>query len=135
MVNVSMAIYNKSGTLLYGPFHPNDLWPSGDACRVNNDGDPVVLYDQLADRWIVSQFALPNYPYGPFYECIAVSKSGTPTNNPADWYPYTFRVHNTKMDDYPKLSVWPDGYYMTVNQFDASDNYAGAGVFAFVIRC
>jgi hypothetical protein len=132
MVNLSMAIYDKSGTLLYGPFHPNELWPNGDVCRTTNDGDPVVLYDQLADRWVISQFALPNYPYGPFYECIAVTKAGTPTNNPNDWYPYTFRVHSTKMNDYPKLSVWPDGYYMTVNQFaSGSGDWAGAGVFAF----
>ena len=126
MVNLSMAIYDKSGNLLYGPFHPSDLWPSGDACNANNDGDPVVLYDQLADRWLVTQFAIP----GPYYECIAVSKTGTPTNDPNDWYPYTFLVHNTKMNDYPHLGVWPDGYYMSANQFTSS-GWGGAGAWVF----
>jgi hypothetical protein len=131
MVNLSMAVYSKTtGSLLYGPFHPNDLWPQSDICRLRNDGDPVVLYDQAADRWLVSQFALPSYPYGPFYECIGVSKTGTPTNNPNDWYLYTFLVHSNKMDDYPKLSVWPDAYYMSVNQF-TTNGWGGAGVFAF----
>jgi len=127
MVNISMAIYDKSGTLLYGPFHPNDLWPAGDVCNTNNDGDPVVIYDQLADRWIITQFALPD----PYYQCIAVSKTGTPTNNPADWYPYTFLVHNTKMNDYPKFGVWPDGYYMSANQFTGGSSWGGQGAWVF----
>ena len=131
MVNLSMAVYSKTtGSLLYGPFHPNDLWPQSDICRIRNDGDPVVLYDQAADRWLISQFALPSYPYGPFYECIGVSRTGIPTNNPNDWYLYTFLVHSNKMDDYPKLSIWPDAYYMSVNQFTTS-GWGGAGVFAF----
>ena len=129
MVNLSTAIYDKQGNLLYGPFHPSDLWPSGDVCHTSNDGDPVVVYDQLADRWLLTQFALPHYPNGPFYECIAVSKGSTPTNDPNDWYPYTFQVHATKMDDYPKIGVWPDGYYMSANQF--TSGWAGVGVWVF----
>jgi len=132
MVNVSMAVYDKSGNLLYGPFFPSALWPTGDICAGADDGDPVVVYDQLSDRWLVSQFKLPNYPNGPFYECIAVSKTGTPTNVPADWYPYTFLVSSSKMNDYPKISVWPDAYYMTANQFTAgAGNWGGVGVWAF----
>ncbi|HEX7973635.1 MAG TPA: hypothetical protein VF498_04430, partial [Anaerolineales bacterium] len=128
MVNLSVAIYGKDGVLRYGPFHLGSLWPAGDPCQVNNDGDPVALYDQLADRWLISQFAVP----GPqFYECIAVSKTGAPTNRPADWAAYTFAVPSNKMNDYPKLSVWPDGYYMSANQFDLNGSWAGAGVFAF----
>ena len=53
---------------------------------------------------MLTQFALPNYPSGPFYECFAVSKTGIPTNVPSDYWLYTFLVHNTKMDDYPKIS-------------------------------
>ncbi len=127
MVNVSTAIYDKESNLLYGPFHPTDLWPPADPCRVNNDGDVVVLYDQLADRWLLTQFALPD----PYYQCIAVSKTGIPTNDPDDWYPYTFLVHNTKMNDYPKLGIWPDGYYMSANQFTGGSAWGGAGVWVF----
>ena len=129
MVNLHTAIYDKAGNLLYGPFTPNLLWPSGDPCRLQNDGDVVAVFDQFADRWLMTQFALPNYPNGPFYECFAVSKTSAPTNVPSDWWLYTFLVHNTKMDDYPKIAVWPDAYYMTDNQFNP--NWAGAGVFAF----
>jgi hypothetical protein len=131
MVNVSMAVYNKSGTLLYGPFFPHALWPSSDVCGTTDDGDPVVLYDQLSDRWVITQFALPNYPNGPFYECIAVSKTGVPTNVPSDWWPYTFLVSNAYMNDYPKLNVWPDAYYMTANQFaSGTGSWGGVGVWA-----
>lgn len=127
MVNLSFAIWDKSGTLLYGPAANNTLWNGfGGPCETSNDGDPIVLYDQQADRWLMSQFALPNYPSGPFYQCIAISQTGDPT---AAWYRHAFLVHATKMNDYPKFGVWPDGYYMSVNQFDPG--WAGAGVFVF----
>ncbi|OYW06355.1 MAG: hypothetical protein B7X11_01135 [Acidobacteria bacterium 37-65-4] len=128
-VNLSLAIWDKSGTLVYGPVDGNTLWQGfGGPADGSNDGDPVVLYDRLADRWLISQFALPNYPGGPFYQYIAVSQSPDPTGS---WYRYAFKVSDTKMNDYPKLGVWPDGYYMSVNQFDSAGNWAGAGVFAF----
>ncbi len=133
MVNSIYAIYDKdTGAILGGPYANNALWVSaatGDACEAQNDGDPVVLYDQLADRWLISQFALPNFPDGPFYECIAVSSSGDPLGV---WYLYTFQISATKMDDYPKFGIWPDGYYMSVNQFNANTlSWAGTGVAAF----
>ncbi len=131
MVNESggahVRIWDKTGTQLYD-FGMQDLWPSSDICNKNAYGDPVVLYDQMADRWLLTQFALPDPPY---YECFAVSKTGVPSNDPNDWHLYSFKVHDTKMNDYPKFGVWPDGYYMSVNQFDTNDNWAGAGVFVF----
>ena len=128
MVNLSFAVYSKTGALLYGPAAGNTLWSGfGGVCSTSNDGDPIVQYDHLADRWMMSQFALPNYPSGPFYECIAVSQTGDPTGA---WYRYEFQFSATKMNDYPHLGVWPDGYYMSVNQF-AGNAWAGAGVVAF----
>ncbi|MBI4587518.1 MAG: hypothetical protein HY725_01650 [Candidatus Rokubacteria bacterium] len=129
-VNLSFAIWNKSGGLLYGPANGNTLWTGfGGACESTNDGDPIVLYDRLADRWLMSQFALPNFPSGPFYQCIAISQTGDPTGA---WYRYAFVVSTTKMNDYPKFGVWPDAYYMSVNQFNAGSlSWAGAGVVAF----
>ncbi len=62
----------------------------------------------------MAQFALPNYPNGPFYQCMAVSQSSDPTGS---WYRYVWQVPVDKMNDYPKYGIWPDGYYMTVNQF------------------
>ncbi|HSB02372.1 MAG TPA: hypothetical protein VLE49_17100 [Anaerolineales bacterium] len=127
-VNLSFAIYSKSGALLYGPAAGNTLWSGfGGPCQTSNDGDPIVQYDHLADRWMMSQFALPNYPSGPFYQCIAVSQTGDPTGA---WYRYAFQISATKLNDYPKFGVWPDGYYMSVNQF-VGNTWGGAGVVAF----
>ena len=128
-VNLSLAIWDKSGTLVYGPVDGNTLWQAfGGPADGSNDGDPVVLYDRLANRWLISQFALPNYPSGPFYQYIAISQTPDPTGA---WYRYAFKVSDTKMNDYPKLGVWPDGYYMSVNQFNSAGRWAGAGVFVF----
>ena len=133
-VNLSLAIWElhrstNEATLVLSPQNGNVIWwDFGGPCKTSNDGDPIVLYDHLADRWLVSQFALPNDLAGPFYECIAISQTSDPTG---DWYRYAFRVSDTKMNDYPKLGVWPDGYYMSVNQFTQSGNWGGAGVFAF----
>lgn len=127
MVNLHFAIWDKSGTLLYGPQPNNTLWNGfGGACEATNHGDPIVLYDHLADRWLMSQFALPSYPNGPFYECVAISQSSNPLGS---WYRYAFQF--SKMNDYPKFGVWPDAYYMSINQFAAgTGGWAGAGVAA-----
>ena len=120
-----VRVWDKTG-VMQADFGMGNLWPTTDSCYQDAYGDPVVLYDQLADRWLLTQFALPDPPY---YECIAVSKDGIPTADPNDWYLYSFLVHGTKMNDYPKLGIWPDGYYMSANQF--APGWAGAGVWVF----
>lgn len=129
-VNSAFQVWNKAGVSQYGPANINTIFTGfGGACEATNDGDPVVLHDQLADRWLISQFALPNFPNGPFYECIAVSQTADPTGA---WHRYAYVTSNTKMDDYPKLGVWPDGYYMTANLFTAGSlNWAGTGAYVF----
>jgi hypothetical protein len=129
-VNLHYAVWDKAGHLLYGPVTISTLWVGfGGVCETSNDGDPIVQYDHLADRWMISQFALPNYPFGPFYQCIAVSQTSDPTGA---FYRYQFTVSSSKMNDYPKFGVWPDAYYMSVNQFkQASGRWAGAGAVAF----
>lgn len=125
MVNMGFAIWDKNGTKLYGPVDNITLWSGFPGpWSSTNDGDPVVLYDEYAGRWIATQFSLPNYPNGPFYELVAVSKTGDPTGA---WNRYAFEFDN--MPDYPKFGVWPDGYYMTCNQFaSGSGDWMGAGV-------
>ena len=131
-VNLSFAIFRKSdGAVLYGPANGKTLWQGfGGPCETRNDGDPIVLYDEISDRWLMSQFALPNYPQGPYYQCIAVSTSGDPTGT---WNRYAYSF--SKLNDYPKFGVWPDGYYMTMNQFTCNIvgqcSWAGQGVVAF----
>ena len=136
-VNLSFAVYSKGTTtappaLLYGPAPANTLWSGfGGPCETRNDGDPIVRYDHLADRWVMSQLAVPNsflgILFGPFYECIAVSATPDPLGA---YYRYQFSF--SKLNDYPKMGVWSDGYYMTMNQFSAiSLQFAGQGVVAF----
>lgn len=123
MVNTTLAIYDKAGTLQPNfPAAINTLWaglPAGtqDACRTNNDGDPIVLYDQQVDRWMVSQFTdgddvtaglQPAGPNGTFPMCIAYSQTGDPTGN---WFLYQFNL--PRSHDYMKYGIWPDGLYMS----------------------
>jgi hypothetical protein len=128
IVNLSFAIWDKNGNKLYGPANTNTLFAGlGGACETTNDGDPIVLYDHLANRWLISQFALPYYPRGPFYECIAISQTPDPTQG---WYRYAFQTSTKKMNDYPHFGVWSDGYYMSMNQFQLGQ-WAGQGAVVF----
>jgi hypothetical protein len=127
IVNLSFAVYDRNGNLLLGPLNNNTIFQGfGGPCESTNNGDPIVLYDHLADRWLLSQFAIPD----PYYQCIAVSATGDPTGQ---WHRYEFLVSQNKLNDYPKFGVWPDAYYMTVNQFEYNFGwaYAGQGVAAF----
>lgn len=126
-VNLAYSIYDKSGTKLSGPTNGNTIWSGFDTdCANNNDGDPITLYDYLADRWMMSQFQVNP---GTCYQCIAVSATGDPTG---PWYRYKYTWPGTLMNDYPHFGLWPDGYYLTVNQYHPT-NYAwrGAGVASF----
>ena len=129
-VNLHYEVWNKDGSVAFGPVTINTLWSGfGGACETSNDGDPIVQYDALAHRWMISQFALPNYPFGSFYQCIAVSQTSDPTG--AFWR-YQFTISSNKMNDYPKFGVWPDAYYMSINQFKMpSGQWGGAGAVAF----
>src|SRR5262249_37196069 len=104
-VNTSFAVYRKSdGRKLSGPTAGNKLFAKlGGICATSNDGDPIAIYDKLANRWILTQFALPNLPFGPFLQCIAVSRTSDATGS-YHLYAYSFDAAN----DYPKLGVWPD---------------------------
>lgn len=126
MVNNGFAIWDKDGNLLYGPAHTITLWEGFEGpWSGTNDGDPIVVFDEYAGRWVASQFSLPFRPSGPFYELVAVSATDDPTG---EWYRYAFEFEH--MPDYPKFGVWNDGYYFTINQFINASQWAGAGVVA-----
>jgi hypothetical protein len=118
-VNSSFAIFNKtSGALIAGPTAGNTLWSGfGGGCQTNNDGDPVVLYDKAAQRWVFSQFSVTTTPY---LQCIAVSTTSDATGT---YNRYSFQYGN--FDDYPKMGVWADGYYETFNMFNGN-TFVGA---------
>jgi hypothetical protein len=113
IVNQSFAVFNKSGTAVYGPVATNTLWAGfGGGCQSNDDGDATVAYDRISDRWVISQFSVSTTP---FLQCVAVSTSPDPTGS---YYRYSFQY--SSFPDYPKLGVWPDAYYTTFNMFNAS---------------
>jgi hypothetical protein len=122
-VNTAFAIYSKSTKArTFGPANGLTLW-SGfpGVCGTRNDGDPIVQYDKLANRWVLSQFAVPSG--GPFTQCIAVSTTSDATGS-YNRYQFTYSGFN----DFPKVGVWPDGYYVTYNIF--TNTFQGSTVCA-----
>jgi hypothetical protein len=90
---------------------------TGTPCDNNNNGDPIVLYDAYADRWIILDFAwYSNFSTGSWFS-IAVSQTGDPLGN---WYLYAMQAHPSWINDYPKLGVWHDAIYITANMFDSA---------------
>lgn len=106
MANFHVSVFDKEGELLIGPVPFDQIFAhQGGQCGTQNAGDPVVLYDSLADRWLLSQFAAPHHL------CVAVSTAGDPTGT----Y-FTYEFDTIKFPDYFKFGVWDDGYYMSANE-------------------
>jgi Ca2+-binding RTX toxin-like protein len=121
MVNSSFQVFDKDGTSLAGPSAINSLWAGSGLtpCNTRNDGDPIVLYDHLSDRWLISQFAVPSgFATPPTFECVAVSQTADPTAG--TWNLYQFQFANGF--DYPKLGLWPDAYYLSSQRGFPSNN-------------
>jgi hypothetical protein len=128
-VNASFAIFPKAPSTLVpiiGPFAGNVLWSGfGGGCQTNNDGDPIVKYDQLANRWVFTQFSVSTQP---FLQCVAISTTPDATG---PYYRYAFG-YGTSFNDYPKLGIWPDGYYISFNMFNATGTvFLGAQACAY----
>lgn len=112
-VNLDLAVFNKqTGKAEPGyPIPGNLLWQGfGGPCERRNVGHPIVKYDQLAGRWVLTQQAYDDAFYGPFYQCVAVSKTENASGS-YDRYAFQFDSYN----DVGKLGLWPDGYYMSFN--------------------
>src|SRR5919198_5285800 len=125
-VNTDLAVFSKTtGAMVFGPVPINTLWSgSGGGCQVDNDGDPIVTYDRLANRWIISQFQVTSTP---FQQCVAVSQTPDPTGV---YFRYAFNYSG--FPDYPKMGVWPDAYYVTYNMFNTTGTlFLGSQVCAF----
>jgi uncharacterized repeat protein (TIGR01451 family) len=124
-VNVSFAVFDKTtAKITLGPALGQTLWAGfGGDCETSDDGDPIVVYDKLADRWVFSQFVV-NGGVGPFLQCVAVSTTSDATGT---YNRYAFSYSN--FDDYPKMGVWPDAYYVTFNMF--GNTFLGADACAY----
>jgi len=132
-VNAYFAVFDKkdllgSGTKSTSPVRPvfgwapiNVIWRGfGGRCEANNDGDPVVAYDKIAKRWVITQLSLTG---GGYSQCIAIS-----TTSDATGAYYRYEFNQPSLNDYPKLGVWPDAYYITYNMFDGPE---GARICAY----
>jgi hypothetical protein len=127
MVNEGVQVWNKTtGASVFGPVGIATLWSGfGGVCETGGAGDPVVLYDQIANRWLISQFAGGSTITD---ECIAISQTSDATGS---YYRYGFHL-GSNFFDYPHLGVWPDAYYMSMNIFNSSGTaYLGPQPFAF----
>lgn len=125
-VNTAFAVFNKStGAMVYGPANGNTLWQGfGGRCETDNSGDPIVMYDKSANRWVMTQFSVST---SPFYQCIAVSTTSDATGTYRR-FSYQFPDFN----DYPKGGVWWDAYYITYNMFNAAGTqFLGAKACAY----
>jgi Abnormal spindle-like microcephaly-assoc'd, ASPM-SPD-2-Hydin len=121
-VNLEFAVFNKNtGALVAGPTPGNAIWAGfGGSCQTNNSGDPIVQYDKMANRWILTQFAV-GLGTPPFLQCVAVSTTSDATGT---YNRYAFAFGN-QFNDYPKLGVWPDAYYMSFNNFLNGNVFTG----------
>ncbi|HEU4771572.1 MAG TPA: hypothetical protein VFS68_05390, partial [Candidatus Udaeobacter sp.] len=137
-VNSSIKIFDKNGTPLNGPngttYNSLFLTLVGTPCSGFNNGDGFVFYDHVANRWVVSDFAFPGTlpGAGPFYQCVAVSRTADPVSG--GWFLYAIQhdpANPTWIGDYPKFALWPNAYYLTVNLFNgATLGFQGVRVFA-----
>lgn len=127
-VNESFAVFDKAtGAIAAGfPKPGNALWAGfGGGCAANNDGDPLVQYDQIANRWVLSQFSVTTTPY---LQCVAVSTTSDATGS---YNRYAFSYGTTQFPDYPKMGIWPDAYYETFNIFNNGTTFAGSKLCAY----
>ena len=131
MINLAFAVYDKQGNRLLGPLTLGSLWQNFSVPHcANNAGDPIVVYDQFVDRWLLSQFTSAGPQY---WNCIAISQTGDPTGA---YYRYAFITQadpdlpgGTFFPDYPKYGVWRDSYILTTRDFGEVDEY-GISVYA-----
>lgn len=129
VVNSRYQVFNKAGSSILGPSSLGSLWSAlGGSCASANAGDPVVQYDRLADRWLITQLGALSSPYS---ECIAVSKTGDPTGA-YSLYSYNYA---SSLNDYPKVGVWPTAsngaYTFTYNLFANGQTFTGAQLCAY----
>jgi hypothetical protein len=129
-VNQAIGIYDKSGNLL-AAFTEDNLWSGSgtNLCNGNSAGDPIIVYDRLADRWILTWLAFANPSTGPFYQCIAASKTNDPVAGGYWLYPVRMDdgvvVPTGTLNDYPKFALWHDCLYMGANGFANGANFSG----------
>jgi hypothetical protein len=139
-INSSIRIFDKNGNTLAGPIDYNSFFADlqGTPCNGFNDGDPYVIYDQAADRWLISDFAFLSFPGSSFWQCIGISQTSDPVSG--GWFLYALQVdpaNPTFLGDYPKFALWNSGgspaqnaYFLTMNLFSSPTTFTGVRAYA-----
>jgi hypothetical protein len=114
------AVFDRTGTVLFGPISTNVLFSGfGGECERAPNGDAVVRYDQLAERWlyVMPLFrrapSAPGQPPGKYGMCYALSTGANPMG---PYHRYYFE--RELFPDYPRPAIWPDGYYIPTSTGD-----------------
>ena len=139
-INEGYAIYDKATGNRLAAFTEVALWANAGStpCTTDPFGDPIVQYDQTADRWILTNLGFNlsgGNPVAPYMECIAVSQTGDPVAG--GWYLYAFRIDQAPvptntLNDYPKFGMWNDGcLYMGANGFLNAGSFNGGILASF----
>lgn len=134
--NGGLAVFSKTGDNLTGAINDSAFWNGLSGCAPTSTRgltDPTVNYDQFADRWVYSELSIDvsASTWGQSYMCIAVSTTGDATDS---WNRYVFAAGNGVLPDYPKLGVWPDGYYLSFNNFQNASPHSFTGAGAMVVE-
>ncbi len=125
MINLVTTIFDKSGNVVMGPFRTSDFWAGfGGLCETTNQGDPIVLYDETNDRWLVSQFAFDS-GFTQFFQCVAISTTGDPTGS---YHRYAFDFTSIGFNDYPKHGITTESITLMANLF-APPSFFFSGTF------
>ncbi len=122
IVNAEFAIWDKDGNKLLGNLPNKTIWDGFDDGQPfdNKNGiDPIVLYDDYADRWLIGALIPPPSGFTDSYILIAVSTTSDPTDS---YYRYAFKFSGA-LPDYEKFGIWHDGFYMTANELTIPDNW------------
>ena len=109
-INQAFAVFDKNGNMLAGPITYNSFFAglTGTPCQNQNDGDPFVMYDQIADRWVISDFAFPGFL------ALAILSMHRRVSDPRPrqrrlWFLYAVQhepAQPTWVGDYPKMAMW-----------------------------
>ena len=123
-VNNAFVVFDKLGGQVNAPVSDGTFWGNSTCNQLGGFSDPIVQYDRASDRWLVGEVAIPLFPglIGQFAQCFAVSTTPDPTGSYYMWA-YGF---GTSINDYPKIGVWPDAYYVTWNIFQNASTFIGA---------
>jgi hypothetical protein len=133
-VNNAFVIFDKQGAQVQAPVADSTFWGALSACYQGGGfSDPIIKYDRAADRWVVGEVAIPLFPglFGQYAQCFAVSKTSDPTytsdanGNNTSYYIWAYGF-GANVNDYDKIAVWSDGYYVTWNIFQNGSNFIGA---------